>query len=326
MEIEISENQEGWDDWLKENSQYNRFTQSWQWGDVLIGEGKKIERLAVIEGGVVLAQAQIIYSNLVFGWKYAYCPNGPVIIKNEDEIYKALIKYLKQKGCIFFRVEPEKFSDNRIAEKSIELNPPATLILDLNKTETDLLGGMHQKTRYNINLAVKKDIKIINKKDFQIFWNLMKETGKRDEFKLHGEGHYRQILNSNLSYQLTAMFEDKPVACIVCIGFGDTFSYLYGASDYNYRNLMTPYLLQWEGIKFAKSLDFKYYDFFGVAPKTNGKAEEYESDPKHQYAGVTRFKLGFGGVPYETTGTWDIIIEKNKYNLYKFLRRLRRLV
>lgn len=326
MQIKTAENQEKWNSWLKENSQYNRFTQAWEWGNVLIGEGKKVERLAVAEGDMVLVQAQVVYANLVFGWQYAFCPNGPVMIQDKDQVYKVVADYLKQKGCIFFRIEPEKFSAVPPAEKTIAINPPATLILDLKKSETDLLESMHQKTRYNINLATKKDIKIVNQKDFQVFWNLMRATGERDKFKLHGENHYKQILNSNLSYQLTALYNDKPVACIICMGFGNTFTYLYGASDYDHRNLMAPYLLQWEGIKLARSLDFAHYDFFGVAPKTNGQGEEYEYNSKHQYAGVTRFKLGFGGAPYEAAGTWDIIIDKNKYNSYKFLRRLRRLV
>ena len=88
---------------------------------------------------------------------------------------------------------------------------------------------------------------------------------------------------------------------------------------------MAPYLLQWEAVKLAKNLEYKYYDFFGVAPKINGQAEEYEYLPKHQYAGVTRFKLGFGGMPYSAAGTRDIIINNKKYKLYKLLRRLRRL-
>lgn len=273
-----------------------------------------------------MAQAQVVFSNIVFGWRYAFCPNGPVIIGEEERVYKILADYFKQQGCIFFRIEPEEYTAAGSAVKTIEINPPSTLILGLKKSEADLLGGMHQKTRYNLNLAVKKSIRIETKNNFDIFWNLMKETGKRDQFKLHHENHYQQILNSNLSYQSTAFCDDKPIACIICMGFGNTFTYLYGASDYNHRNLMAPYLLQWEAIKLAKGLGFVYYDFFGVAPKINGQAEEYEYSPKHQYVGVTRFKLGFGGMPYSAAGTRDIIIEKNKYNLYKLLRRLRRLV
>ena len=80
----------------------------------------------------------------------------------------------------------------------------------------------------------------------------------------------------------------------------------------------------------GKSFGCERYDFFGVAPKkltTNNEqlTTEYNYDPHHQYAGVTRFKLGFGGVPFQVPGTFDVVIAKNQYRLYNLLRKLRRL-
>jgi len=310
-------NQEQWDSWLKNNSQHNPFTQSWAWGDILLAEGKKLERLAVVEGDMVLAQAQIVYSNLPFGWQYAFCPQGPAInlrFKNEDlRIYETITNYVKNKNCIFFRIEPDLINLNSkiLILKSPDINPPATLILDLKKSEEELLAGMHQKTRYNIHLAEKKSaggrIKIKDEKNLEVFWSLMNQTGARDKFKLHDKSHYQQVLNSPLIFQLTAYLNNTPVATAVFAKFGNTFTYLYGASDYAHRDLMAPYLLQWEGIKMGKSSGCRWYDFFGVAPVTDGNY-----NLQHQYAGVTRFKLGFGGAPFQAPGTFDLVIEKNK--------------
>ena len=363
-------NQEQWDVWLKTNSQHNSFAQSWAWGDVLLAEGKKVERLAVVDGEQVLAQAQIVYSKIIFGWQYAACPKGPVVGKvrmmnDEVRIYETIINYLKNKNCIFFRIEPESIIHHSsfIIHHSIDINPSATLILDLKKSEEELLAGMHQKTRYNIHLAEKKDLKIISEKNFEIFWQLMNQTGQRDKFSLHRKSHYEKVLESPMVYQLIARSSDgKPVAGAVFVRFGNTFTYLYGASDYEYRNLMAPYLLQWQGIKMGKSLGCDWYDFFGVAPRTellsSPSAREgvggvgadtsatpsrsllergrfrrelfiddnYDYDPQHQYAGVTRFKFGFGGIPSQAPGTFDVVIDKNKYRLYNFLRKLRRLI
>jgi len=328
MKIEIAENQEQWNGWLKQNSRYNPFSQSWEWGDLSIKEGAEIDRLEITEEESVIAQAQVVYTKLPFGWKYAFCPKGPVVAQQnlKSEIYESLSHYFKQEKCIFFRFEPENFEHPTPKfKKTIDINPPATLILDLTKSEQELLQGMHQKTRYNMHLAEKKEIRIEDKKDFEAFINLMKQTGERDAFRLHHKDHYKQVLSSALSYQLTAYVENNPIACALFTGFGNTFTYLYGASNYEYRNIMAPYLLQWRAIQHAKKTGYKYYDFFGVAPKIK-EGDEYVYDSKHQYAGVTRFKLGFGGMSYQAAGTYDLILDKNKYYSYQILRRLRRLV
>ena len=319
MKILSVTDQQQWDVWLKNNSQHSFFTQSWAWGDILLAEGKRIERLAVVDGEKVLGQAQVVYSQLPFGWQYAFCPGGPVM----NSGYELLVDYLKNKNCIFLRAEPLARIENLgfIIQKTIDINPSATLILDLSKTEEELLAGMHQKTRYNIHLAEKKDLQIKNEKKLDVFWSLMNKTGSRDKFSLHRKEHYEKVLQSPVVFQLTAYEKATPIACAVFVCFGNTFTYLYGASDHEYRNLMAPYLLQWEGIKLGKSGGCRWYDFFGIAPLTNGGY-----NPRHQYAGVTRFKLGFGAEPQQSAGTWDIIINNSKYKLYNILRKLRRLI
>jgi len=337
MEIKIIKNQENWDGFIKSVQQYTSFSQSWEWGEVLIEEGKKVERLAVMEGEKTLAQAQVVYNNLPLGMKYAFCPKGPLFrSKTSDlgpKILEILLGYLKECGCVFVRTEPKEslYLTSYILRLTPDVNPSVTLILDLSKFEDELLKNMHSKTRYNIRLAEKKDLRIENQKDYENFIKLMKQTGKRDGFRLHEDKHYKKILESSSSLQLTAYSAGKAIAVAVFIGFGDTFTYLYGASDYEFRNLMAPYLLQWEGIKLGKSLGYRFYDFFGVAPAINPplskerKEEGFAYDKNHQYAGVTRFKLGFAGEYQKDPGTFDLVINKPKYFLYKFLRKMRRM-
>ncbi len=355
MEIKLIQDKKQWNDWAAVNG--SSFTQSWEWGDILLAEGKRVERLAVIEGEEILAQAQVVYQPVIFGWQYVACPKGPAInlrFKNEDlRIYETITNYLKQKNIIFFRIEPDSINlkSKILILKSQDINPSATLILDLKKSEEEILAGMHQKTRYNIHLAEKKDLKISQEKTPEVFWDLMNKTGSRDRFSLHHKKHYEKVLESPMIFQMTAYFNNIPVAMAVFTKFGNTFTYLYGASDYEHRNLMAPYLLQWEGIKLGKSLGCERYDFFGVAPclqsgpsvvipAVSGNPDNsnvpwipnqvgndsYKYDLHHQYAGVTRFKLGFGGTPQQSAGTWDIIIDNKKYKLYNLLRRIRRLI
>ncbi len=336
MEIVLENDAKNW--------KTNSFPQAWEWGDILITEGKLVERLRVVEGGVTLAQLQVVYSSLPFGWQYAFCPKGPVFpegTRNKQQgtkVLEVLGAYLKKKNCLFFRIEPQERSELQATryklQTSIDINPRTTIILELGKTEEKLLAAMHQKTRYNIRLAEKKNIQISSEKNYETFIALMKKTGERDGFRLHEEKHYRAIFDSKLSLQLTAVYEEKDIATAVFVGSGNTFTYLYGASDHEYRSLMAPYLLQWEGVKLGKKLGYEKYDFFGIAPSskeqgTRNKEQsdnDYAYDPKHQYGGVTRFKLGFGGSVLELPGTFDLILQPTKYRIYQLLRKLRRLI
>jgi lipid II:glycine glycyltransferase (peptidoglycan interpeptide bridge formation enzyme) len=331
VEIKLITNKDEWNGWLKNQSQCS-FTQSWEWGEVLKAEGKEIERVQFVGSDKVRGAAQLVKS-VAPGVEYYFCPKGPVIKDDHEEILKKLNEYGLNKELIFIRVEPEndkiiEFGNSKLPiKKTIDINPRATIILELQQSEQELLEKMHSKTRYNIRLAEKKNLKISDVKNFQAFWSLMNETGKRDDFRLHEKKHYEEIFKSEIVSQLTAEHDGKAIATVVMVGFNDTITYLFGASDYEHRNLMAPYLLQWQAIKNARQNGFHYYDLFGIAPHKKGfSGSEYEYDQKHQYAGVTRFKLGFGGAVVEKPGTYDLIVSNGKYKVYEALRRLRRLI
>lgn len=324
MEIRQAQKQAGWDGWLKENNNHHEYLQSWAWGDILLEQGIRAERLQLVENIKIVGQAQLAYSNLPFGWKYAFCPKS---FSWSRAVLKELVVYLKKQKIVFLRIEPKEKIEcsNCQIKKTIDINPRATTILNLeNFTEEDLLKKMKSKTRYNIRLAKRKGVKIKEEKDVNSFYKLSVKTAKRDGFKLHNIERYKAVLNSENSYQLNAYFENKLIASAIFFSFGDISTYLYGASDYKHRKLMAPHLLQWEGIKKAKEKKRKYYDFFGIAPAV-GKSTKYNYDTKHQYAGVTRFKLGFGGEVVEQPGTFDIVLDNKKYLVYKVLRKIRRL-
>lgn len=321
-----------WDAWQNTNCVHASFTQSFAWGDILISEGKKVERLAVVEGETWLLAAQVVYEKLPFGNNYAFCPKGPVVPKTKGAVdaltLEELKKYLTATGALFLRIEPEQalppsFTD---WQQSIDVNPRATSVLDLHQMEPELLAHMHAKTRYNINLAQKKNVRITTDKHFDVFWKLMKETGQRDHFSLHKEAHYRAIFASPLVQQYTAWIGEAPAATAVAAAYGDTFTYVFGASSYDLRKYMAPQLLQFEMIKAAKAQGYGWYDFFGIAPRANQEPSEYVYDEKHQYAGVTRFKLGFGGITVASPGTLDLPMQAKKYMVYRLFRFLRRLV
>lgn len=305
------------------------FLQSWDWGEVLLQSGQKIERI-VVENDDATMLALVIFKRLPAKKTFAFIPFGPLENKTSEKNWRELIEYVRSKNVVFLKIEPTnlvvvpEFVKQKIHVVK-DVNPMATMVLSLEKSILDILKSFHQKTRYNINLAEKKDLVIKWEKNFSVFWKLMQKTGSRDGFALHPEKNYQAAVSSPSVQQLTIYSGDKPIA-VGCFWISaGTCYYLYGASDHDYRQLMAPYLVQWEAIKMAKEKECGFYDFFGIASRKDPNSKEYDYDPKHRYAGVTRFKLGFNGTVVETPGTFDIPMNGLWYKLYCLSRRARGL-
>jgi len=296
----------------------DEFLQSFFWSEMQKKEGEIIEAWGAYLDDELMASAIFIKKYLFGSFYYWYAARGPRGEKNAQEFLLAELKKQKR-GGIFLRIEPEELlSGGELTgieiKKSFAIQPTKTLFLDLSSEEDELLAAMHQKTRYNIRLAEKKGVRIVlgEEKDFSEFWRLMALTGERDAFRLHGKQHYKNILEADNIKLFLAQHEGKNIAAGIFCFFGDRATYLHGASDNEARNLMAPYLLQWEMIKEAKKQGKKYYDFYGIDEK--------------KWPGVTRFKLGFGGFVKEYAGTYDLLVRPSIYKLYEFLRKLRRMV
>lgn len=301
---------------------HSQFLQSWQWGELQKKIGSKIWRLGVEKDGLI-GVATVIKKLLPLGKSYFYCPRGPVLESGVRNLEIASLLFHKTKElaqkekAIFLRFEPESQiikKEFKIIE-TIDIQPARTLILDLSKLEDELLKDMHQKTRYNIKLAGKKGVKVIEAgpDHFKELWQLMVETGQRDRFRLHSKSYYEAMLaiDKNFIRLFLAEYQGEIIAANIISFFGDTATYMHGASASKFRNAMAPYALQWHGIKLAQKQEYKYYDFFGIN--------------EEQWPGVTRFKKGFSGEEKFSPGTFDLVFNQGWYNVYKAIRKTRRV-
>lgn len=287
-------------------------------GPILKGEGLEAKNPIVQLAGAITKQPE----------------NSPEKLSaKRAEIITLLLNEIKRiaevEGAMFLRFEPawrsylgHFFSESEIVRhladwnliKTIDVQPSQTLILDLTKSEEEILQAMHQKTRYNIRLAEKKGVKVAEAKAgrFEEFWQLLVSTGDRDEFNLHGRSYYQAMLKMENSFVklLFAEYQGKPLAGNLVVFFGDTATYIHGGSANENREAMAPYVMQWQTIKLAKQLGYKYYDFHGI--------------DEVKWPGVTRFKTGFGGEAVKYPGTFDLIFDSDWYNIYKMIRKVRR--
>ena len=293
-----------------------QFLQSWQWGEFQKQVSGQVWRIGMENNGRLIASAKLVKKQLPMGKSYFYCGRGPVGIT--DELFNYIKELALRESAMFLRFEPvNEFQISNFKfqiSKTIDVQPSQTLILDLTKSEDELLKNMRQKTRYNIRLAEKKGVKIVESgaERFEEFWQLLASTGDRDDFNLHGRSYYRAMLSLDSSFVKLLFAEDqgKPLAGSLSVFFGDTATYIHGGSSDENRELMASHALQWQTIKLAKQLGHKYYDWHGI--------------DETKWPGVTRFKLGFGGEAVTYPGTFDLIFDSGWYNIYKMVRQARR--
>ncbi len=375
--------QENFEKFIQKNSPDGGFLQSSEWQKFQESVGRKTYHLS--HDGF---WANIIEHKLPIVGKYFYVPRGPVAEIRNSKIKKGieeLIDLARKEKVGWVRVDPATDDiaeeiKNIVGNKNFcsvrkaphDMQPKEVFVIDITKSEEEILAQMKSKTRYNIKLAEKRGVfvKAISNFKFQIsnqiqnsndqnqnekyiaeFLRLVKVTAKRDGIVSHPESHYRKMLEIIPSENLklyVAEYEEKVIAANLVSFYGETCTYMHGASDNENRNVMAPFLLQWQQIQDAKKAGCTKYDFGGVmtenpkseirnlkqAQKSNDQnLKQNILDIKYQiqdtkWAGITRFKIGFSPetVPTRFPGTYDIIIDKKRYLLYKFLGWIKKAV
>src|SRR3989338_4231295 len=194
------------------------FTQASFYGDWQKSLGRTVKRFLMYSDKEVVAYFLLIKYPLLFGKSYFYIPYGPVTKDFSEDFFANLKQELKRiakvENSVFVRLDFTPPATSNTLSKfftkaplytyhSAYFQPRAEWFLDLGKSENELLMAMHEKTRYSIRLAERKEItaKIVTEnfeKYFEIFYELMAETAKRNGFSLHQRDYYENIFQ-NLS-------------------------------------------------------------------------------------------------------------------------------
>jgi peptidoglycan pentaglycine glycine transferase (the first glycine) len=297
---------------------FGAFLQSWEWGEFQRTLGFEVKRIQeIVKDKTVLAQA--IKYPLPFNSSYWHVPKGPL----GDATPKVMVETLCKKlpGGAFLKIEP--VAKPRKGAKAKDRQPSVTTIIDLTQSEAKINDNMKRKTRYNIRLAEKKGVtaSIVGLDRFDDLVRLMQQTAERDKFSLHELDRYKKMLeylrdDGCKAFMAMAFYEDRPLAANIMIDAFGMRTYLHGASSNLYRNVMAPYALHDFLIRDAKAQGLKAYDFWGIAPPEAGES--------HPWAGISRFKTGFGGEVVRMPGTLDVSKNFLMYNLYRIAKKIRR--
>jgi len=300
--------------------------QSKLWGEFRIKTGIKV--ISVDE--LLISIHPIPHTKYTIG----YLPKGPGITKT---MLDSLWEIGKQEKCIFIQIEPNiekenvKYNFKNLCHSARPLFTNYTFILDLTKSEEELLKNMHPKTRYNIRLAEKKGVKIIEDNEIEAFneyLKLTKETTSRQGFFAHTQNYHKlmwetlrandkesETKNKLTAHLLTATYNNEILVTWILFVLGDTLYYPYGASSSKFREVMASNLMMWEAIRFGKKMGLKKFDMWGALGE--------KPDINDPWYGFHKFKEGYGARHVEFIGSFDFIINKRLYNLYKIANKIR---
>jgi lipid II:glycine glycyltransferase (peptidoglycan interpeptide bridge formation enzyme) len=321
--------------------------QTWEWGEVKSKFGWRPFHRIWHEKNQVVAAALVLEREIRLGGigpplRMHYTPKGPLLLDWADSALRKnvladLEKFARQRSAFLLKIDPDvpvgfgepgsegaqddltglglieelkeagwRFSDEQIQFRN-------TVLLDLEKSEDELLMAMKSKTRYNVRLAGRKGVTIRRGglDDLDLLYAMYAETSIRDRFAIRGKDYYfavwQTFINSDMLIPLIAEVEGQPVAGLMLFNFGETSWYIYGMSRSEHRNLMPAYLVQWEAIRAAKQNQSRVYDLWGAPDRF---------DPEESMWGVYRFKQGLGGRVVRTVGAWDLPLQPLLYKLY----------
>lgn len=302
--------------------------QTWEWGEFRQKTGVGVSRLGRFDGEKLTETAQITWHKIPkTSFCIGYWPKGVIPSK---EMIEAVQKEARVKNAFYIKLEPNilekssnvklQMSNNLVRGRS--LFTKWSVWLDLDKSETELLAGMKQKTRYNTKLAEKKGVKIIednSEEGFAEYWKLTKETTKRQGFYAHTEKYHRQMFETlqpaGIAHLFRAEYQGRTLATWIVFLVNGILYYPYGASTREDGNVFASNLLMWEVIKWGKKKGAKLFDMWG-SPGPDPK-------PTDPWAGFHRFKIGYGAEVVEFVGSFDLVINPLLYWPYRLAESIR---
>jgi peptidoglycan pentaglycine glycine transferase (the first glycine) len=322
---------------------HGHILQTWTWGVLKSHFGWTADRVAITRDDQIVAGAVVLFRPLPLRLgTLAYVPKGPVLDFDDEEVaselWQGLERPLKRNRSILLKIEPDRVDDPVFVQRLTDLGfrpspqtiqPPRTITIDIARSDDEILAAMHQKTRYNIRLAAKKDVIVreAQPSDLPAFNALMQATGERDGFAVHSaeyyEAVYRLFVPTGQAKLFVATFQEQVIAGIFVFALGDRAWYFYGASGEAERQRMPNYALQWAGIQWAKSLGCKEYDLWGVPDEDEATLEAQYLERHDDLWGVYRFKRGFGGQLTRFAGAYDRVYDPLLYKAYELYLKSR---
>ena len=328
FDVEVPSQETAWDRFLEASRPDIGYKQSSWWADFLATRGWGHFEVIVSDAKGILGGARVLTSSFAPGKCFYYLPEGPVLPAEDEraeQVFEAIMGFIDQER----KQEPDVVSHLRFEPRWAQrpsfihgcreaegwLDPRRTLVVDLSLSETAILEQMKPKGRYNIRLARRKAVTVVEDMSPQgvaDFLEIYNETFVRHGMRGHSTRYFQtltaRLAALDLGSIFFAEFEGIRLATALVVYSGDRATYKYGGSRQSHRNVMAPYLLHFEAMRRAKDRGHRWYDFYGIAPK---------DAPQHRWANFSAFKRKFGGCELSFVPALDHVFEPDAYQAYR---------
>ncbi len=336
IELKTAKNRTKWDEFVTSHPEAN-FLQSWDFYDFHQSRGNTIvRRIATDEQGDIIAAYAGVVEAARRG-RHLAIAGGPILDWGNLELVQAVFQDMREQGknerCTFVRVRPQlerSESSLKLMQQLGARSAPMYLsvefagVLDLNKSEEELLAGMRQRLRRALRKAEKNGItveKSTNPEDIHEFYQIQMQTAGRHGFVAFSEDFFLKQFTALAKHDeavlYTAKYQGETLAQNFMIFYGNEASYHYGVSSELGTKLSGAPLLHMEAMRDARKRGIKRYNFWGIVE---------EDEVHHRFYGVSCFKRGFGVTELKYVPAHDLVLKPGKYVVTKLIEDVRKKV
>lgn len=247
----------------------------------------------------------LIFKRLIFTYPPIKRIEG-LTVTDEKKFLDEVCTMSKQTGCDYIsqaqsNVVFETHPDNA------DFIPWGSYIVDLTKTDDELLASFHSKHRNVIRKAIKDGITISQTNDIEEIYHCISKTLERQNVHAPSLDYYQKLqslIPNNIAFYI-AYKGNEIEGCAVIIYDCNCAYYMYGGSC-EHTSSGSLNLLQYEIMKDMRNHGVKTYDLVGA---------RIIIDENSKYAGIQRFKSRFAS-GLKQGYTFRYIIHPFKYKLF----------
>lgn len=300
---------EEWDGFVADTG--GGLAQTWDWGELKRQASWEPSRVGLRDHGRLVGGAQILVRRIGGLGSIGYLDGGPLAATNHPSLgdglmdlieatchstqIRALIVDPLEDGAI----DRSTFDAAGYVTSQVKTSLGATVRVDLEQPEQELMAAMKSKTRYNVRKGLRSgvDVRAGESSDVATFHELMVSTAERQGFVPMSEDYLTELWERFAPSDRVSIFlasvEGETVAGILITVSGDTAIYKRGAWNGRHGNSHPNEVLHWEAMKWARQRGLHWYDFDGI--ERNVAETLVTGKDVGDLESVTRFKLGFGG-------------------------------